>query len=160
MSEITRIELPYIQLQQLDFLLGDGTGVETIYPADADAIHFKAFVSGSRETCDRFVRVDYFADIPRYGVESFRSLFTYSPESKCFRSWAFSTASSEPAVFSGGFENGSLVMVSDPCQTPWGLQRLRQSFTPLASGGYFYLTERWTLEGWAKYCSVTFLPPS
>jgi hypothetical protein len=160
MAEIFRTNLPTVELRRLDFLLGDGEGLQTLYPPDSDPAYYKAFVSGSMETCDRFLRVDYFADIASYGTETFRSLFTYSDSLECFRCWSFCTASEEPAHFCGRFENGSLVMVSDPYQMPWGLQRLRHSFTPLASGGYFFLCERWELDGWIKHCSVTFLPPN
>lgn len=160
MADLHGNSIPTLHLRQLDFLLGDGAGVESLYPPAGDPVYFKAFVSGSHEVCDRFVRVDYFADVPNYGTETFRALFTYSEELECFRCWAFSTQSEEPATFAGNFENGSLIMVSEPYRMPHGLQRLRQCFTPLASGGYFFLTERWDLEGWTKYCSVTFVPPN
>src|SRR5438094_246996 len=136
MSEISRIELPVLQLQQLDFLLGDGEGVETLYQPEGEVMHFKAFVSGSRESCDRYVRVDYFADMPTLGIDTYRLLLTYSEADGCFRSWAFSTRALEPAVFSGNFVDGSLVMLSEPFRMPYGLQRMRQSFSPIASGGY------------------------
>ncbi len=160
MADVSRIEFPIVHLQQLDFLLGDGAGVVSRYEAGEASAHFKGFVSGSRESCDRYVRVDYFADVPTWGVDTHRSLFTYSPGSGCYKCWSFSTESAEPAIFTGQFDQGSLIMISEPYETPQGLQRLRQSFTPLASGGYFYLRERWNLEGWTKHCSVTFLPPA
>jgi len=160
MSEITRINLPVIQLQKLDFLLGEGQGVEAMYQPDGEVLHYKAFVSGSRESCDRYVRVDYFADIPTLGVDTFRLLITYDEDNGCFRSWAFSTRALDPFICSGTFVDGSLVMLSEPVRMGNGLQKMRQSFSPIASGGFFYHCERWELDGWKSYISVSFLPPS
>lgn len=157
MAELARSSIAVVQLQKLDFLLGDGRGVETLYPPEGDAVYFPAAVSGSRESCERFLRVDYFADIPGYGIETFRAMFTYSESRKRFRCWAFSTVHEEPAHLEGDFVDNSLVLVSDPIPMPWGLQRLRMTFTPLPAGGYFYLSERWEPEGWKKYCTVSFL---
>lgn len=153
-----QIAFPTEHLLRLDFLLGDGQGFETLYPPDGDPISFEASVSGSFETCDRFLRLDYFASIPTIGVETLRALITYSETRECYRCWIFSVISEEPAHFEGHLEGDSLVLYSDPIPMPWGLQRLRSTFTPLREGGYSYVSERWEPEGWVPYCSVNFLP--
>ncbi len=156
-SSISRA-LPIEQLRKLQFLLGESTGTETLYPPESGPVSFKAFVSGSWETCERFIKIDFYGDIPGYGVETFTALLTYSESKQCYRMWAFASSQEEPLHMTGNFHGGSLVFVGDPTVMVWGMQRLRYTFTPQDGGGVELLGERWEPDGYAKYCSVVFRP--
>jgi hypothetical protein len=148
--------LPTDHLRRLEFLLGQFSGLETLYPPEGTPVQFQAHVVGEWEACDRFVKFDFFADIPTVGVETFRALITYSEAKGAYRMWTFAASQEEPLHMVGHFEGDNLVFVSDPTPMVWGMQRLRYTFFPLADGGAELLGERWEPDGYAKYCSVVF----
>ena len=156
MSNVISRSIPSQRLRKLDFLLGEGSGYETMYPPGQPPVQFTASYVASREDCERFVKVDFFCDIPGLGVESFLGLLTWSTSRNCYRMWIFSATQEEPMHMTGDFKGEQLVMVSDPWQMPWGLQKMRSIFTPHDEGGFSYLAELWEPDGYSKYCSVSF----
>lgn len=157
MSTSISRSLPTDQLRRLQFLLGESTGIETLYPPDAAPVTFRAYVSGSWESCDRFFKIEFYGDIPGFGAESFTSLITYSEQKHSYRMWVFAASQEEPVHLTGNFSENRLVFVSDPTNMVWGMQRLRFTFTHLETGVEL-LGERWEPDGYAKYCSVLFRP--
>lgn len=156
MSNLISKSIPTVELRALDFLLGEGSGLETLYPPGQPAVQFTAFYTASREECERFLKVDFFCEIPGIGIESFLALLTWSKAKNCYRMWIFSTANEEPMEMAGNFQGNELVMVSDPWNMPWGLQKMRSTFSAHESGGFTYLAELWEPDGYSKYCSATF----
>jgi hypothetical protein len=156
MANIIAPSIPTQQLRQLEFIIGDFVGTETLYPPESSPVHFTAHVSGQWEVCERFVKIDFFADIPGVGVETFRAMITYSEAKSAYRLWVFAASQEEPVHMEGGFEADRLIFVSDPTPMVWGMQRLRYTFTPHADGSIELLGERWEPDGYAKYCTVTF----
>jgi hypothetical protein len=148
--------IPTDQLRRLNFLLGDSCGLETLYPPDGEPVQFTAHVSASWEACDRFVRLDFFGEIPGVGVESFRTLITFSETMDCYRFWLFASSQEEPVHAVGDFQGDDLVFITDPTRMVWGTQRLRFTFRPACDGSIELLGERWEPDGYAKYCSVVF----
>lgn len=156
MSNSIARTLPTNQLRKLEFMLGEFKGIETLYPPEGAALQFEAHITGSWELCERFARFDFFAEIPEYGVETFRALITYSETQRCYRMWAFAASQEDPLYMTGDFNGELLSFVSDPTQMVWGMQRLRFTFRPLVGGGYELLGDRWEPDGYAKHCSVIF----
>ena len=150
--------IPIERLRSLEFLLGESVGLETLYPPEGAPVQFQAFVNGSWESCERFIKIDFFGDIPGVGPETFRAMITYSEKMGCYRMWAFAATQEEPMHMCGDFEGESLVFVGDPTPMLWGFQRLRFRFDPNPDGSIEFLGERWEPDGYAKYCSVVFRP--
>lgn len=150
--------IPVRQLRRLEFLLGESNGLQTLYPPEAPPVQFEAYVVGSWEHCERFIKLDFFADIPGMGPETFRALITYSEKMDCYRMWAFSSSQEEPIHMTGEFVADQLIFVSDPTKMIWGLQRLRYTFVPGSDDSVQMLGERWEPDGYAKYCSVVYRP--
>ena len=158
MAERILSTIPTEQLRALDFLLGESRGHEVLYPPGQPPVEFEANVTAAREDCERFLRIEFYAEIPGLGIESFLSLITYSERMHCYRLWAYASSQEEPLHMTGNFEGDDLVFVSDPSPMIWGLQRMRSTFTPLSDGSIEYHAELWEPEGYVKYCSVVFHP--
>jgi len=154
----TRISrtIPTIHLAKLNFLIGESSGIQTLYPPESTPVQFKAFVTGSWEACERFVKLDYFAEIPEIGIESYRSMITFNETDSQYRMWIFASSQEEPMHLRGDFKGKDLVFVSDPTTMLWGMQRLRLTFRSGYDGTVELLGERWEPDGYAKYCSVVF----
>jgi len=157
MSTSISRSLPTDQLRRLQFLLGESTGLETLYPPDSAPVSFRAYVSGTWESCERFFKIEFYGDIPGFGAETFTALITYSEPKHCYRMWVFAASQEDPVHMTGNFTENRIVFVSDPTNMVWGMQRLRFTFTHLDSGVEL-LGERWEPDGYAKYCSVVFRP--
>ena len=160
MSTAISRSIPTEHLRKLDFLLGESSGWETLYPPGQPPVQFTATYAASREDCERFVKVEFFGDIPGWGIESFMALVTWSESRSAYRMWIFSATQEEPMHMTGGFQNDELVLISDPWKMPWGIQKMRSTFKPLPDGGFSYLAELWDPDGYSKYCSVTFEVPN
>ena len=156
MSDPIARSLPTNHLQRLEFMVGEFTGIETLYPPEGGPVHFTAYVVGRWEACDRFVEVDFYADIPGVGRESFRAMITYSGSHQAYRMWIYAASQEDPVHMVGQFEGDVLIFISDPTNMIWGMQRLRYAFTPHEDGSIELLGERWEPDGYAKYCTVTF----
>ena len=137
-------------------MVGDFVGEETLYPPDGAPVNFTATVVGQWETCERFVMVDFFAEIPGVGTETFRAMLTYSESKSLYRMWVYAASQEDPIHMAGQFEDDRLVFISDPTNMVWGMQRLRYAFTPHPDGAIELLGERWEPDGYAKYCTVVF----
>lgn len=119
-------------------------------------MQFLANVVGQWETCERFVKIDFYADIPGIGPETFRAMLTFSESTDRYRMWVFAASQEEPVHLVGNFDGDRIAFVSDPTPMVWGMQRLRYTFNPLSDGSIELLGERWEPDGYAKYCTVTF----
>ena len=150
--------IPVDQLRKLEFILGESEGLETLYPPEGPPVQFRANVFGQWESCERFVRFDFYANIPGIGIETFRALITYSRDMAAYRMWAFGASQEEPMHLTGNFEGTDLIFVSEPTPMIWGLQRLRFTLMPKSDGSVELLGERWEPHGYVKYCSVVFTP--
>jgi hypothetical protein len=139
-------------------MLGESAGLETLYPPEGQPVQFQAHVSARWESCERFFTLDFYADIPNLGPETFHAMITYSEDSNCYRMWSFEASHEEPMYMEGNFQGDQLVLVSDPTKMIWGFQRLRYTFTPHRDGSVEVLGERWEPDGYAKHCSVVFRP--
>jgi hypothetical protein len=149
--------IPIDRLKRLEFLLGEFSGLETLYPPNESPIQFEAHITGEWEACDRFFQLEFYADVPTLGTEILRILITYSVSRECYRMWCFAASQEEPVHMTGSFdEHGSLVFLSDPTDMVWGMQRLRYTFNSDRSGAIQLLGERWEPDGYAKYCAVVF----
>jgi hypothetical protein len=156
MSSIIARTIPSEQLRRLDFLLGEASGYETMYPPGGHPVQFVATYSAGREDCERFLKLDFFCDIPGYGIETFRAQITWSDSQQCYRMWIFSAYQEEPMLLKGDFEHKKLILISDPWPMPWGLQRMRCTLAPIDGGGMSYFAELWEPDGYAKYCTAMF----
>jgi hypothetical protein len=146
---------PWPEIRQLNFILGEHAGWETLYPPEGEPIHFRASVSGSREECERFVRIEFYGDLGSYGIESFLGLLSYSKSRGCYTMWMFGSSQEDPLFLTGDFTDGTLVLTSDVSTTFWGVERLRFSITP-TEGRIHLFGEIWRLDGWTKYCVATY----
>jgi hypothetical protein len=156
MESLTMLAIPQRQLRRLEFLVGDFSGEQTLFPPDGGRVDYRVHFSGSREVCDRFTKLEFYADIPTYGIESFTALLTYSHNKEAYESWLFSSSSEEPLHMSGNFKGDQLVLVSDPWSMPWGLQRLRGTFTPYENGDFRYESELWEPDGYVPFRTGTY----
>jgi hypothetical protein len=147
--------IPVQQLKRLDFLLGQFRGKETLYPPSGPAIHFNVHLTSDWEPCERFLKVDYYGEIPTLGRETFQARITYCESQRAYRMWVFNAAHEEPIHLKGDFDGDSLVFVSDPTAIVWGLHRLRYTFTPTEQG-YEAVGERWEPDGYVPHCSIEF----
>jgi hypothetical protein len=156
MENATIVAIPRRALQRLEFLAGEYIGRQTLYPPGGRRISYDAFCTASREACERFVKIEFYANVPNLGVESFTALLTYSSRKNCYEMWQFSSASDEPLHMTGDFKDDCLVLISDPWSMPWGLQRLRGTFTPYPDGRFEYLAEMWDPDGYSKFRHTVF----
>lgn len=150
--------LPVHRLRRLEFMLGESAGLETLYPPEGLPVQFQSHVSAKWESCERFVVLDFYADIPGVGPETFHAMITFSNERCCYRMWSFEASHEEPMYMEGDFQGDQLVLLSDPTRMIWGFQRLRYTFTPHLDGCVEFLAERWEPDGYAKHSCVVFRP--
>jgi hypothetical protein len=148
--------IPIAELRRLDFLIGESSGVVTLYPPEMDPIQFQGYFSVSREACERFLRIEFYGDIPNVGIESIHALLTYCSKIGAYRMWSFATSQEESLVMTGNFEGDSLVMVSEPADMIWGLQKLRTRFTPREDGIFTCYSELWTIDGYVPYSEAAY----
>lgn len=148
--------VPVSHLRELEFLLGEFSGLETLYSPDGLPVQFTSHVTGSWESCDRYFMLSFYGEIPGVGIESRRAMITYGADCNCYRMWFFESTHEDPMYMEGDFREGCLVMISDPTKILWGTHRLRYSFTPHLDGSVEFLAERWEPDGYAKHCSAIF----
>src|SRR5437870_8112679 len=121
MENATMLPIPRQALHRLEFLAGEYSGRQTMYPPGGKRLTYNAYCNVSREACERFVKIEFYADIPDLGIESFTAFLTYSTRKDCYEMWLFSSSAEEPLHMTGAFKGDQLVMVSDPWSMPWGL---------------------------------------
>jgi hypothetical protein len=151
METATGVGIPQRALRRLEFLAGEYAGTQTLFPPGGKRISYDVFCTVTREACERFLKAEFFADIPGLGPESFTALFTFSPSKCSYQMWLFSSTAEEPLHMIGDFKGQQLIMVSDPWDMPWGLQRLRGTFTPNSNGDFEYLAELWEPDGYVTF---------
>jgi len=149
-------ELPSEELRKLDFLLGESSGWETLFPPDRGPVTFNAYITGTREHCMRFLRLEFYGQIPGVGIETFMALITYTRAMGCYRMWIFTSSQEEPLYLAGDFVDGKLVMTADPMETLWGTQKVRFLLAPCSDGGAEVRGEHWTIEGYEPFRHVVF----
>jgi len=148
-------DLPIRHLRRLEFLVGDFRGVETLYPPEREPVRFVAHLTGRWETCERFIRMDFYANIPGVCVETFHAMITYTPSRGSYRMWIYAASQEEPVHAPGDFDGEKLVFLSDPTAMMWGMQRIRFTLTPCADG-FDLFSERWEPDGFVPYCEARF----
>lgn len=156
MKREVEAELPVKQLRRLDFLIGDSSGPGVMFLPELPPVQFTGYLHAEREQCERFLRMEFFGQIPVLGTKSTHSLITYSEKLNCFKMWCFSSTQEEPMQMQGDFQGRSLVFVSDPVEMRWGFERIRCSFTPLAEGVVDYFAELWSIDGYVPYFRATY----
>ena len=149
-------ELPIEELRRLDFLIGESCGQGVLCPPGRLPVPFTGYMTVEREHCERFLRMDFFGQIPILGVESVHSLITYSRRMECYRMWCFATSQEDPMLMKGSFEGSKLTFVSDPMEMVWGIERMRCCFTELDEGVVDYSSELWTIDGYQPYSRATY----
>lgn len=145
--------LPTEELKAIELLVGSFAGEEVLYPPEGDPIRFVAHIVGDWEPCERFLRISFYADIPTLGTDTFEGRITYSENRRAYRMWMFAASQEEPMHLVGQFRDGSLIMVSDPTEMHWGMQRLRFNISPSEDGLVIY-GERWEPDGYVPYCAA------
>lgn len=143
--------LPSEELRRLDFLIGDSCGSGTMFPPGKHPINYQGSIFGARESCERYLRLDFFGDLPMLGSESVHSLITYSRKEGCYKMWSFASSQEEPAEFAGEFRDGKLVFLSDPTDMMFGIQRVRVTFEPISEGLLNYSGDLWTMDGYVPF---------
>ncbi|HVT10904.1 MAG TPA: hypothetical protein VHE55_01450 [Fimbriimonadaceae bacterium] len=151
MENASVLAIPQTALQRLEFLAGEYSGRQILYPPGGKSVSYDAYCTISREACERFVKVEFYAEIPEIGIESFTAFVTFSPRRGTYQMWLFSSSAEEPLHMTGDFRGRDLVLISEPWAMPWGLQRLRGTFTPRGNGDFEYLTELWTPDGYTRF---------
>lgn len=114
-------------------------------------VPFSGYMHVEREECDRFMRMDFFGQIPFLGTESIHSLITYSDKHQCYRMWSFASSQEDPMLFRGNFSGDTLTFVSEPMEMVWGIERMRCSFCQITDGVVEYCAELWTIDGYQPY---------
>lgn len=156
MDNATLIRIPQQALMRLEFLAGEYTGTQTMQPPGGKAVSYEAVCTVSREVCERFLKIEFYAQIPEHGIETFTAFLTYSEKKNAYEMWLFSSAAEEPLHMTGDFKNRRLVMVSDPWLMSWGLQRIRGTFTAHPDGAFEYVTDLWEPDGYTRFRSTIF----
>lgn len=149
-------ELPNEELRRLDFLIGDSSGQGVLCPPGRFPVPYTGYMHVEREHCERFLRMEFFGQIPILGIESIHSLITYSRKMECYRMWSFASSHEEPMLMYGEFDGSKLVFVSDPVEMVWGIERMRCSFTALGEGIVDHSAELWTIDGYQPYFRATY----
>ena len=147
--------LPVDELKRLEFMTGVFVGEEVLYPPTGEPVYFTAHLVGDWEPCERFLKVDFYGDIPGIVKETFQAKITYSKSMSAYRMWVFLASQEDPIHMVGNFQDNKIVFVSDPTDMLWGMQKLRYTFTPVEDG-YETYGERWEPDGYVPYCVVTF----
>lgn len=156
MERATVTGIPQHALRRLEFLAGEYAGTQTMYPPDGGRVSSAAFCTISREACERFLKFEFFAEVEQYGIESFTCFVTFSTKKELYEMWLFSSSSEEPLHMVGDFKGSDLVFISDPWSMPWGLQRLKGTFTPDDEGNFRYVAELWEPDGYSLFRSTSF----
>lgn len=151
-------QLPKAELQKLEFLVGEFSSWQTLWPAGGKPpVQYRSVVRASREGCERFLRLEQFSDVPGLGFVSSTALFTFNRREAAFESYGFSSAHEEALRFRGNWEGASLVLVSKPVCGYGGLDRYRQILTPKGEERWDFVEERWEPSGYVKHIQGTYL---
>jgi hypothetical protein len=151
-------QMPKEELKRLDFLVGEFSSWQTLWPANnRPSVQYRSVTRAHREGCDRFLRIEQFSDVPGIGLVSSTALLTYNRRDATYDSYGFSSAHEEPLRFRGNWEAGRLILVSNPVCGYGGMERFRQSIIPKGPDRWDFLEERWELDGYVKHILGTYL---
>lgn len=149
--------MPVEEMGRLDFLVGEFLSLQTLRPAGGQPpVQYECVMRGSRETCDRYLKAEFFSDPPGLGVESATFLHGYHKGREQYELYGFLSSCEEPMRLEGHWEGRDLVLVSSPVAGVLGLQRFRQVYTPVADDCWDFVQERWEPHGYVKYISGRF----
>jgi hypothetical protein len=150
--------MPKQEIQKLDFMVGEFTSWQTLFPTTGAApVQYRSVVRAEREGCDRFLRLEQFSDVPGIGFVSTTALYGYNRRENVYECYGFSSAHEEPLRLRGHWQEGHLVLVSEPVSGYSGLDRIRQTLSPKGEERWDFLEERWNLSGFAKHVVGTYL---
>jgi hypothetical protein len=151
-------QLPREELKTLDFLVGEFSSWQTLWPANGrPTVQYRSVVRSFREGCDRFLRLEQYADVPHLGLVSSTLLYTFNRREAAYESYGFSSAHEEALRFRGGWEAGRLILTSNPICGYGGLERYRHTIFPKSAERWDFLEERWDLHGFVRHISGTYL---
>lgn|GEM_PF-2363523 len=153
-------DIPLAELKRVEFLIGESAGRSTLVPPDRSPIQFMSHLTVSREACERFFRIEFYAEVPDVGIESVHALLTYSKKQEAYVLWCFMTSKEDPLVLVGNFHGDTLALVSGPSEMLWGLQKMRVKFRPLTDGAVDCVAELWTIDGYTPYFHATYVSES
>ena len=150
--------LPKEELKRLDFLVGDFSSWQTLWPAlDRPPVQYRSVVRAYREGCDRFLRMEQFSDVPGLGLVSSTVLYTFNRRDAAYEAYGFSSAYEEALRFKGHWEANRLILTSNPTSGYAGLQRFRHTLVPRGEDRWDFLEERWELNGYVKHLEGSYL---
>jgi hypothetical protein len=150
--------LPTEELKRLDFLVGEYSSWQTMWPAgDQPPVRYRSVVRAYREGCDRFLRMEQFADVPGVGLVSSTALYTFNRKEAAYESYGFSSAHEEALRFRGYWDRNSLILTSTPVAGYGGLDRFRHTIVQRGEDSWDFLEERWDLDGFVKHAQGTYL---
>ena len=150
--------LPKEELKRLEFLVGEFSSWQTLWPANGKpSVQFRSVVRSYREGCDRFLRMEQFSDVPGIGQVSSTALYTFNRRDATYESYGFSSAHEEALRFKGNWEADRLVLTSNPVSGYGGLERFRHILIPHDRDRWDFIEERWELNGYVRHASGTFL---
>ena len=156
MSHNAGFGFPRAELLRVDFLIGESSGVSTLVAPEGLPVQFRSYLNVSREACERFLRLEYYGEIPNLGIESIHALLTYSVRHEAYQMWCFAASQEAPLVLTGNFEGETLVLLSEPADMIWGLQKMRLKYRPLTDGIVECVAELWTIDGFVPFYFATF----
>ena len=149
--------LPVDEMRLLQFLTGEFRGEETVWlPAALGTLRIEALWTGAWEPCDRYLHMTHFADNRTANTcDSVHFMATYDLRKGQYVLHIYSSSAPEMEVLHGNFEGASLVLVSQPSETLFGIERHRLRLTPSASG-FELFCERLELDEWVPYCQCDY----
>jgi hypothetical protein len=151
-------QLPKEELKRLDFLVGEFSSWQTLWPSNGKPpVQFRSVVSAHREGCDRFLRLEQFSDVPGLGAVSSTALYTFNRRDAAYESYGFSSAHEEALRFKGNWEANRLILISNPVAGYGGLERFRQIVVPRGEDRWDFTEERWELNGYVRHVVGTYL---
>ena len=158
MQTWTNHALPREELRRLEFMVGEFTSWQTMFPdSDRTPVQYRSVLRAHREGCDRFLRMEQFSDVPGIGLVSTTSLFSFNSRDGVYQCYGFCSAHEEPLRYLGRWEAGRLIMISNPVAGYSGLNRFRQTITPKGQDRWDFLQERWDLTGFVKHVAGSYL---
>ncbi len=150
--------LPKEELKRLEFLVGEFSSWQTLWPANGKSpVQYRSVVRACREGCDRFLRLEQFSDVPGIGVVSTTALITFNRKDAAYESYGFSSAHEEALRFKGNWEADRLVLTSNPVAGYGGLERYKQIIVPRDRDRWDFIEERWELNGYVRHIAGTYL---
>src|SRR5438445_11318858 len=101
--------IPKQEIRRLEFLVGEFTSWQTLFPTNGDApVQYRSVVRAEREGCDRFLKLEQFSDVPGIGLISITALYGYNRRDGVYECYGFSSAHEEPLRMRGAWQEDRL----------------------------------------------------